>query len=265
MSIAYALNKREAWIKLQSESPVYLIVGAYGGVGAELTRKLSESEARLVLAGRDREKLDILAASCNAKSIIVDACNYDQVQEAVNYAKNLYGRLDGVANCVGSLILKPAHLTSIEEWSQTIATNLSSSFALLKFASKAMMATGGSVVFVSSAVAHVGLSNHEAIAAAKAGIEGMARSAAASYSRQKIRVNCVAPGMIDTPLTEALRSNSAQLQASIDMHALGRIATPSEIATVIEWLLGPESSFVTGQSIAVDGGLSSVRAKAVQR
>ena len=127
------------------------------------------------------------------------------------------------------------------------------------------MATGGSVVFVSSAAAHVGLSNHEAIAAAKAGIEGMARSAAASYSRQKIRVNCVAPGMIETPLTEALRSNPTQLQASIDMHALGRIATPSEIATVIEWLLGPESSFVTGQSIAVDGGLSSVRAKAVQR
>ena len=248
-----------------SDAPVYLVLGAYGGVGSALVERLQSGGARLIIAGRDKDRLNSLAESSKAHPVLVDACNYDQVQEAINCAKNLYGRLDGVANCVGSLMLKPAHLTSVEEWSHTIATNLSSSFALLKFASKAMMATGGSVVFVSSAAAHVGLSNHEAIAAAKAGIEGMARSAAASYSRQKIRVNCVAPGMIETPLTEALRSNSAQLQASIDMHALGRIAAPAEIATVMEWLLGPESSFVTGQSIAVDGGLSSVRAKAVQR
>lgn len=244
--------------------PVYLIIGAYGGVGSELVTRLSTRDARLVIAGRNKEKLESLANSSGAYPVMVDACDYSQVQEAVDCAKNLYGRLDGVANCVGSLLLKPAHLTSVEEWSQTISTNLNSSFALLKFASKAMMANGGSVVFVSSAAAKIGLSNHEAIAAAKAGIEGMARSAAASYSRQKIRVNCVAPGMIETPLTEVLRSNPAQLQASVDMHALGRIATPQEIASVIEWLLSPESSFVTGQSIAVDGGLSRVRAKALR-
>lgn len=249
----------------ESDSPVYLILGAYGGVGHELCLKLSKRGARLVLAGRDKEKLDALAAVTSAHGVLADACDYDQVQTAVNAASSVYGRLDGVANCVGSLILKPAHLTSVEEWSQTISTNLNSSFALLKFASKAMMASGGSIVLVSSAAAKIGLSNHEAIAAAKAGIEGMVRSAAASYSRQKIRVNCVAPGMIETPLTQALRANQTQFQASVDMHALGRIASPGEVACVIDWLLGAESSFVTGQSISVDGGLSNVRSKSIQR
>ncbi|MCW5823096.1 MAG: SDR family oxidoreductase [Cyanobacteria bacterium TGS_CYA1] len=251
--------------KSDSDEPVYLVIGAYGGVGRELCMRLSKRGARLVIAGRDEDKLNALASTVNAHPVVVDACEYNQVQEAVNSALAVHGRLDGVANCVGSLILKPAHLTSVEEWSQTISTNLNSSFALLKFASKAMMATGGSIVFVSSAAAKIGLSNHEAIAAAKAGIEGMARSAAASYSRQKIRVNCVAPGMIETPLTQSLRANQTQFQASIDMHALGRIASPGEVASVIDWLLGAESAFVTGQSISVDGGLSSVRAKAAQR
>lgn len=248
-----------------SDSPVYLVLGAYGGVGRELTLRLSGRGARLIIAGRDRQKLESLAECTRALPLLVDASDFAQIQECVASARDRHGRIDGVASCVGSILLKPAHLTSEQEWSSIIATNLSSSFALLKFAAKAMMGSGGSVVFVSSAAARIGLANHEAIAAAKAGIEGMVRSAAASYARQKIRVNCVAPGMIDTGLTSDLRANPTQLQASVEMHALGRIGTPAEIASVIDWLLGPDSSFVTGQSIAVDGGLSSVRAKSVQR
>jgi NAD(P)-dependent dehydrogenase (short-subunit alcohol dehydrogenase family) len=122
-----------------------------------------------------------------------------------------------------------------------------------------MMNSGGAIVLVSSAAARVGLANHEAIAAAKAGIIGLTLAAAASYAARGIRVNCVAPGLTETPLTARITANEASRKASEAMHALGRIGRPEEIASAMAWLLDPENSWVTGQVIGVDGGLASVR------
>jgi len=105
------------------------------------------------------------------------------------------------------------------------------------------------------------LANHEAIAAAKAGIEGLAVAAAASYAPKGIRVNCVAPGLTRTPLTAKLWQNEMVAKASAGMHALGRIGAPEEIASAIGWLLDAEQAWVTGQVIGVDGGLSRVRSR----
>ena len=107
--------------------------------------------------------------------------------------------------------------------------------------------------------------NHEAIAAAKAGIIGLAQSAAATYARYNIRVNCVAPGLTRTPLTESLTRNEASLKSSVALHPLGRIGQPEEIASAICWFLAPEQSWVTGQVLAVDGGLSSVQSSFVRQ
>ncbi|WP_042648007.1 SDR family NAD(P)-dependent oxidoreductase, partial [Legionella pneumophila] len=114
---------------------------------------------------------------------------------------------------------------------------------------------------ISSAAALVGLANHEAIAAAKAGIIGLAQSAAATYASNNLRVNVVAPGMVNSPLTSSLLSNQLVLNASKAMHALGRIGVPEDIAHAIVFLLNPDNSWITGQVIAVDGGLSRVRPK----
>lgn len=111
-------------------------------------------------------------------------------------------------------------------------------------------------MLLSSAAARHGFANHEAIAAAKAGIIGLTLSAAATYARQKIRVNCVAPGLVRTPLTIGITSNEIMLKNSAAMHALGRIGEPEEVAAAIRFLL--ESEWVTGQVLGVDGGLSSV-------
>lgn len=245
-----------------SKSRTILIFGATGGIGSALCHELMPRSVTTVLAGRNASRLRMLQKLLpDAEVIPCEATSAADVDAAVESVAQEYGSLDGVVNCVGSLLLKPAHLTRDDEWAQVIATNLTSAFYIVRAAARSMMRqeTGGAIVMISSAAAQLGLSNHEAIAAAKAGVIGLARSAAATYARHNIRVNCVAPGLTDTPLTAHLTSNSASLTVSKAMHPLGRIAAPENIASAIAWLLEPANSFVTGQVIAVDGGLSSLQ------
>jgi NAD(P)-dependent dehydrogenase (short-subunit alcohol dehydrogenase family) len=239
----------------------YVVLGATGGIGSEVTRQLREGGARLVIGGRDAGRLEELAAAFDVRPHALDATSTSQVEECVSGTVDAYGRLDGVVNCVGSMLLKPAHLTSDEEWDETLALNLKTAFAAVRAGARAMTKSGGSIVLVSSAAAEVGLANHEAIAAAKAGVIGLARSAASTYARSGVRVNAVAPGMVRTPLTAQITANEHAERASIAMHAAGRLGEPADVASAIVWLLGPEAEWVTGQVIGVDGGLSRVRTR----
>jgi NAD(P)-dependent dehydrogenase (short-subunit alcohol dehydrogenase family) len=237
----------------------YAIVGASGGIGSATARLLAAHGARLVLAGRSAEPLDALAAETGGLAHILDATNTTEVAGAVERAITEFGRIDGIVSCVGSLLLKPAHITSDDEWDETIATNLRSAFAAVRAGARAMRSEGGSIVLVSSAAAQIGLANHEAIAAAKGGISGLTLSAAASYAPRGIRVNAVAPGLVKTKLTERLTATDKAEQASLAMHALGRLGEPEDVASAIVFLLDPVNSWITGQIIGVDGGLGSVR------
>ena len=243
------------------EDKAFLILGAGGGIGSATARSLSARGAKLVVAGRPSDGLQTVAAETGGVLHELDATVIGEVGEAVNNAVETFGRIDGIANCVGSLLLKPAHITTDDEWHDTIAINLTSAFAAVKAGAKAMRGSGGSIVLVSSAAAQIGLANHEAIAAAKGGVIGLTRSAAASYARQGIRVNAVAPGLVRTKLTERLTSSPQAEQASLAMHALGRLGEPEDVAAAIGWLLDPAQSWVTGQVIGIDGGLGSVRAR----
>lgn len=238
----------------------YLILGGTGGVGSELAKRLRDRGANVLIAGRNEAKLASTALPIGAKTELCDATQPAQVEKAFSRALELFGRLDGVANCVGSLMLKPAQSLTDNDWNQTITTNLTSSFYVVRAAAKTMT-NGGSVVLVSSAAARLGLANHEAIGAAKAGIIGLAISAAATYAHRNLRFNCVAPGLTQTPLTSALTSTEAAKKISLAMHPLGRLGEPAHVASAIEWLLHPENSWVTGQTIGVDGGLGTVRSR----
>ncbi len=246
-------------IESSTERPVYAVLGATGGIGTALCRRLAARGARLFLGGRDEAKLSALAAATNTASQSLDATESHQIDAFIAQAVATYGQLDGVVNCVGSLLLKPAHITTNDEWDFTLRQNLNSAFYLLRAATKAMQARGGSIVLLSSAAARTGLANHEAIAAAKAGVIGLTLSAAASYAARGIRVNCVAPGLVATPLTARITGNETAVKASAGMHALGRIGTPEDVASAIDWLLDSANSWVTGQVIGVDGGLATVR------
>ncbi|MDX2176940.1 MAG: SDR family oxidoreductase [Candidatus Sumerlaeia bacterium] len=243
------------------DGKVALITGGSGGIGSAAARRLAAAGWRLALAARGAERLEAVAAETGALAITADATRSADVDRAAQATVERYGRLDAAVHCVGSILLKSAHITSDEEFADTIQRNLASAFYLLRAAAKAMRKDGGAIVLMSSSAGRIGLPNHEAIAAAKAGIIGMAQSAAASYAANRIRVNCVAPGLVDTAMAERIVGNEASLKASQAMHPLGRIGQPDEVAAVIEWLVGENGSWVTGQTIGIDGGLSTVKAR----
>lgn len=238
----------------------FLVVGATGGIGSALARRLAKSGAHLALAARTRETLEGLARETRGIPIRMDATQPAEVDAAIARALAEYGQLDGVAHCVGSLLLKPAHSTTNEEWDQTLLANLSSAFYVLRAAARVMQRTGGSVVLISSAAASTGLANHEAIAAAKGGIAAMCVSAAATYASRNIRVNCVAPGLVRTPMTARLTQSEVSLKASQAMHPLGRIGDPQDVAAAIAFFLDPANNWITGQVLGVDGGLATLKA-----
>ena len=237
-----------------------LLFGAYGGVGSTLARALHADGVQLAVSGRDQDRLTEIANEVGGLALPGDASDFDAVDGVVRETLEHFGSIDGVVSCVGSVLLKPAHITRPEEFLSTLHINLTSSFAILRSAVRPMMrGDGGSLVFVSTAAASLGLPNHEAIAAAKGGIDALVRSAAATYGKAGIRVNAVAPGLVDTPLTARITGSESARASSEAMHALGRLGAPEDVAHAIRWLLSDEASWVTGQSIGVDGGLGSVR------
>ena len=244
-------------------SPVMVIVGGAGGIGSAVAQKMAARGCRLILAGRNAERLQSVAAETAATAFPLDALDSAAVDAMMQSVLTSHGRVDGVVNCAGSILLKPAHLISDQEFADTLALNLTTAFNLLRAAVRVMMkqAGGGSIVFCSSVAARRGLVNHEAIAAAKAGVEGLALAAAASYARFGVRVNCVAPGLTRTEMTRALTQNETVAKMSAAMHPLGRIGEPAEVASAICWLIDAEQSWVTGQVIGIDGGLGQVQAR----
>ena len=244
-----------------SDCPVFLVLGASGGIGAAACRSLVTSGATVAAASRPSDRLDELAGELDVAKWNLDAAEPTAIESVISAVVERFGRLDGVANCVGSLLLKAANMTSFEEWDSVIAANLTSSFAVVRSAAKVMRKHGGSIVLVSSAAARIGLANHEAIAAAKAGVIGLTLSAAATYAAKGIRVNAVAPGLVRTPMTRRIWDNPRSAEASQAMHALGRLGEPDDVASMIAWLLDPANAWVTGQVIGIDGGLGSVRSR----
>ncbi|MFG0295607.1 MAG: SDR family NAD(P)-dependent oxidoreductase [Maioricimonas sp. JB045] len=238
-----------------------VVLGATGSVGTALARQLADDGARLLLAGRNAETLQELGRELDAPTAVVDAHRPETLPAAFRRAGESFGEIHAVANCIGSVLLKPAHATSDDDWAEILQVNAFSSFAIIREAAAAMRSTGGSIVLFSSAAVRIGLPNHEAIAAAKGAVEGLVRSAAATYAARGIRVNAIAPGLVRSEMTRRIWENDSSAAASVAMHALGRLGEPSDIARLAAWLMDPDNSWTTGQVIGVDGGLSSVLAR----
>lgn len=241
------------------ECASYLVLGASGGIGSQVARILANAGHNVSLASRNSKRLKALGSELRVPAYDIDATSIEDVETCFSKSLAEFGRIDGAINCVGSVLLKPAHLTTESEWHETIAKNLTSSFATVRAAAKTMTNEGGSVVLMSSAAAQIGLASHEAIAAAKAGVIGLAKSAAASYAARGLRFNVVAPGLVKTGLTKRIWESDRAAATSTSMHALGRLGEPAEVASLIAWLLDRQNSWVTGGVFSIDGGLGNVK------
>lgn len=224
----------------------YLVIAASSGMGRATAELLRSSGHEVLTTARDNSKI--------VPDFNLDATDFDAVDEVFLQA----GKLDGVASFPGFLLLKAAHMTSREQYQSVVDASLTSAFAVARAAGKHMR-TGGAVVFVSSAAAMAGFANHEAIAAAKAGVIGLTLSAAATYAAMNLRFNAIAPGLVDTPMTTSITANEPSRKVSEGMHALGRLGKATDIAGAVSFLLDPRNDWITGQVLAVDGGLSALR------
>lgn len=234
----------------------YLILGSTGVIGRVLSERLAKRGASLVLGGRDPEKLNELAAVTGGKACPGDARDAATVERAVAQAAERYGRLDGAVNLVGPILFEPAQSPQSVDGNERVAVNLRPTFHLVDCAAKALREEGGSIVLVSPTTATTGTVNREAIAAGEAVVKWLTRSATANFAGQNVRVNCVAPGLVRTPLANRLTDLPTSLAAWKALRHLGCTSDPEDVAAAIAWLLDPANSRVSGQVVSVDGSLA---------
>ena len=234
---------------------MYIIAGSTGTLGTAIVNAMAK-ENELFLIGRDEEKLSEQASSINANYQVIDLNNTLEPRE---FGKVIDTNIEikGLVNCIGSILIKPLHGTSIDEFNDVITTNLFSSYYLLSSFARRMK--NGSAIFFSSIAGSKGLSNHEVISAAKGGIEGFARSAAATYAKDNLRVNVIAPSIMDSNMSQKILSSDTAREVSKNMHPISKIGNSDDILPVVKWLLSTDAQWVTGQTIHVDGGLSTVK------
>lgn len=235
-----------------------LIFGATGGIGEALTRRLAAQNMPLFLSARSSDKLSVLAQQVGAPHEAVDVVN-GPVEETIARAAAADG-LSGLAYCVGSIVIKPLQQATPDDFIDAFRLNVVGAVTAIKAAHKALAAASGSVVFFSTVAVQQGFTSHSVISAAKGGIEGLTRALAAEFA-PKVRVNAVAPSLVKTPLSAAITSNDALAKGIAQLHAIPRLGEPEDIAAAAAFLLGNESSWITGQVIPVDGGRSRVRTK----
>ena len=236
-----------------------IIIGATGGIGAALARRLSSSGHTIHAIGRDAAKLGALTAEIGGSNAVADVTDRVQFEAAVKAAGPAVA---GLAYCVGTINLKPVSRITDEDVTRDFTLNALGALRAVQAALPALKGndTPSSVVLFSTVAVQQGFANHASIGMAKGAVEGLMLSLAAELA-PKVRVNCVAPSLTKTPLAAALTSSEQMVTAIAGLHALQRLGEADDAAAAAAFLLSPDSSWITGQVIGVDGGRSMLRTK----
>ena len=236
-----------------------LITGATGGIGGAIARGLHARGATVAISGRQVDKLEALAAELKERVHVVpcDLANKEQVGKLIDEAvKALGGRLDILVNNAGLTKDNLFMVMKDEQWDDVIAVNLTSTFMLMRAGARHMMRskTGyGRIINISSVSGIIGNPGQGNYAASKAGMIGMTKSLAREVASRGITANCIAPGFIATPMTEALNEKqTATIKEAIPAQKFG---TPDDIASAAIYLASTEAAYMTGQTLHVNGGM----------
>jgi 3-oxoacyl-[acyl-carrier protein] reductase len=228
-----------------------LVVGGSSGIGLNLVNQLTSEGANVFNASRNSSA----EWQANVKHLQMDVLN-----GTTDLAGYLPEKLHGLVYAVGSINLKPFNRFTEADYLQDYRINVVGAAMVIKESLNALKnSKDASIVLISSVAAKTGMGFHASIAAAKGALEGFALSLAAELSSQQIRVNVVAPSLTDTPLASNLLSSPEKREASAKRHPMGKFGQAKDIASAISFLLSDESSWITGQVIGVDGGMSSLR------
>ena len=222
-----------------------LLIGGSYGIGFEMAKAL-HTDHTVYIASRTKEGL---------QGLNVNHITFDATSDALE-ASQLPDGIDGFAYCPGSITLKPLKMLSMEVFREEMELNF---FSLVNVVKTIMpkMSEGASMVFFSTVAVGTGMPFHTSIAAAKGAIEGFAKSLAAE-SAPKVRVNCIAPSLVDTPLAGRLLSNDKKREFMSQRHPLKRVGNTADIANLAVFLLSEKSTWITGQILGVDGGMSTL-------
>ncbi|WP_296625528.1 SDR family oxidoreductase [Rhizorhabdus sp.] len=244
------------------EGLVVLVTGAASGIGKATALRLSEEGASLLCVDINAAGAAATAETCgNAASMQVDVSDPAACDAAVAEARARFGRLDGLANVAGVGSFGHAAATSDAEWQRVIGINLTGVFQLTRAALPAIEVQGGAIVNIASAAGLVATPYAAAYSASKSGVVGLTRSVAAEYARRGVRVNAICPGAVDTPLI----AGGFDAIEGVDMDLFGRmtpligpVAQPEDVAAAVAFLLSRDACFITGTTLAVDGGQTAI-------
>jgi 3-oxoacyl-[acyl-carrier protein] reductase len=238
---------------------VALVTGASGGIGGEIAKSLYAQGASVILSGTREDALQRAKSALGDRAHVTacDLSNPASVEALPKTAESFAGPIDILVNNAGitrdNLFLRMKD----DEWDQVIAVNLTSAFRLSRAVLRNMMKKRwGRIISITSVVGETGNPGQGNYAAAKAGLVGMSKSLAAEVASRNITVNCVAPGFIATPMTDAL--NETQKQAVFAKIPSGRMGTPNEIAAAVVYLASEEAAYVTGETLQVNGGMAMI-------
>lgn len=235
-----------------------LLTGASSGVALALADRLRHDGWEVARACRNPDKLAGTDGPCIAADVSTEA----GAQQALDQAGAQFGAPpDAVVNCAGSTLIAPMSRTGESSYRAVLAANLDTAFFVGKAYAGALARAkrGGSLVLFSSVVAGTGVANHAAIAAAKGGVEALTRALAADFSALGLRVNCIAPGLMRTPMTERMVANESAARQIAAQYPLGRHGEATDAAALAAFLVSADASWITGQVIGLDGGFAAVR------
>jgi NAD(P)-dependent dehydrogenase (short-subunit alcohol dehydrogenase family) len=234
-------------------SEKYLIFGATGSVGSSLAEQLKNSGNDIHLVARNEDEVKVIADKLGCSYTVADVLEDGFIEKV----KSDINEIKGIAYCVGSIDLKPLRMVTEADMNKCMKLNLYSAIEAIKGYQENLKKNKGSVVLFSTVAAQRGFTNHTIIASAKAAVEGLTVTLAAEFA-PNIRVNCIAPSLSKSKIAEPMLKNPAIAEGIAKAHPLKRLGEGKDSAALAKFLITEESSWITGQIIAVDGGRSKL-------